>query len=246
MASVTVTRVGHSMVLRDFDGAVVLTDPWFSERAMYHRGEPLAVEVVDLPQLAGVLVSHGRYDHCDLAAFAADPVKSVPFLVKRGLGKRVRAAGFGNVTELDAWQSASLGAGERDRSTGQAWRARSHLRAARRRVHGLLRRGHAARPGTRRDRTPVPEPRPRAAAGQRPDDSACDQQAGGDERRRGRGPHPRTAPAPWPYRSTTRSPAARSATGSSSNSSAVARCIATPPPTQHRTPRCTSSRPASR
>lgn len=29
MASVTVTRVGHSMVLRDFDGAVVLTDPWF-------------------------------------------------------------------------------------------------------------------------------------------------------------------------------------------------------------------------
>jgi hypothetical protein len=41
-SSVTVTRVAHSTVLRDFDGAVVLTDPWSSERAMYHRGEPLA------------------------------------------------------------------------------------------------------------------------------------------------------------------------------------------------------------
>jgi L-ascorbate metabolism protein UlaG (beta-lactamase superfamily) len=101
-AAVTATRIGHSTVLLDFDGAVVLTDPWFTERAMDHRGEPLAADVANLPHLAGALVSHGHYDHCDLAAFAAYQDKTVPFLVKRGLGGRVRAAGLGSVTELDA------------------------------------------------------------------------------------------------------------------------------------------------
>jgi L-ascorbate metabolism protein UlaG (beta-lactamase superfamily) len=32
----------------------------------------------DLPPLAGVVVSHGHYDHFDLDAFAAYPDKAVP------------------------------------------------------------------------------------------------------------------------------------------------------------------------
>lgn len=59
--------------------------------------------------MAGVFISHGHYDHCDLAALAAYPDKAVPFAVKRGLGAKVRAAGFGNVTQLDPWESAHLG-----------------------------------------------------------------------------------------------------------------------------------------
>lgn len=56
-----------------------------------------------------MLISHGHYDHCDLAALAAYPDKAVPFAAKRGLAAKVRAAGFANVTELDPWETAHLG-----------------------------------------------------------------------------------------------------------------------------------------
>ena len=109
MAGLTVTRICHSCALIDFDGAVVLTDPWFSTRPTYHPGEPIACSPEQLPPLTGVFISHGHYDHCDLAAFAGYPDKQVPIVVQRGLAGKVRAAGFHNVTELDPWQSARLG-----------------------------------------------------------------------------------------------------------------------------------------
>ena len=59
----TITRVAHACVLLDFEGHRLLTDPWFSERRGYYRGEPLAFTPDGLPELAGVLVSHGHYDH---------------------------------------------------------------------------------------------------------------------------------------------------------------------------------------
>jgi len=105
----TVTRVAHACVVLDFAGQRLLTDPWFSERPGYYRGEPLAFTPERLPELAGVLVSHGHYDHFDLAAFAAYPDHEVPFVVKRGLAARVRQAGFPNVIEVDPWEEESLG-----------------------------------------------------------------------------------------------------------------------------------------
>jgi hypothetical protein len=56
-----------------------------------------------------VFISHGHYDRCDLAAVACYPDKSVPFAVKRGLARKVRATGFENVTELEPWETAQLG-----------------------------------------------------------------------------------------------------------------------------------------
>lgn len=55
------------------------------------------------------MISHGHYDHCDLAALVGYPDKSVPFAVEPGLAKQVRAAGFSNVVELAPWQSTRLG-----------------------------------------------------------------------------------------------------------------------------------------
>jgi glyoxylase-like metal-dependent hydrolase (beta-lactamase superfamily II) len=107
--TLTVTRVTHACVLLDFAGQRLLTDPWFSERRGYYRGEPLAFPPAGLPELAGVLVSHGHYDHFDLAAFAAYPEHAAPFVVKRGLAAQIRAAGFANVTEVDPWERADLG-----------------------------------------------------------------------------------------------------------------------------------------
>jgi L-ascorbate metabolism protein UlaG (beta-lactamase superfamily) len=106
----TLERVVHACVLLDFDGAKILTDPWFSERVLYHQGEPRSVaSPADLPHLDGIVISHAHYDHCDLGALAAYPDKDVPIVVNRGTGDKVRAKGWRNVTELDPWQATSLG-----------------------------------------------------------------------------------------------------------------------------------------
>jgi L-ascorbate metabolism protein UlaG (beta-lactamase superfamily) len=110
MARTTLTRVTHACVLLDFDGHTILTDPWLSEKTGYYQGEKRAFDTAaDLPPLAGVVVSHGHYDHFDLAAFAGYPDKSVPMALKRGLGAQARSYGFTNVNELDAWESTDLG-----------------------------------------------------------------------------------------------------------------------------------------
>jgi L-ascorbate metabolism protein UlaG (beta-lactamase superfamily) len=106
----TVTRVAHACVLLDFDGVRVLTDPWLSERPGYRQGErrPFAT-AADLPRLDGIVVSHGHYDHFDLGALSAYPDKSIPMVVKRGLGARAAAAGWTAVVEVDPWESAAIG-----------------------------------------------------------------------------------------------------------------------------------------
>jgi L-ascorbate metabolism protein UlaG (beta-lactamase superfamily) len=93
-----------------FDGYSILTDPWLSERPGYHHGEPLAfATAADLPELSGIVISHGHYDHCDIDALADYPDKSVPVATIPSVAPRVRAAGFGNVVELGNWDGAELG-----------------------------------------------------------------------------------------------------------------------------------------
>jgi L-ascorbate metabolism protein UlaG (beta-lactamase superfamily) len=105
----TLTRVTHSCVLLDFGGQQVLTDPWFSEKPGYHRGEPLAFTPATLPTLSAVAASHDHFDHYDLGAFSAYRDKAVPFVVKRGMGAKARQAGFTNVTEVEPWEQMSIG-----------------------------------------------------------------------------------------------------------------------------------------
>jgi L-ascorbate metabolism protein UlaG (beta-lactamase superfamily) len=109
MSTVTITRITHSCVLLDFDGTRILTDPWFSERPGYYRGEPLGIALDALPQLDGVVVSHAHYDHYDIDAFQAYPDKQVPIVVKRGTAGPALKVGFKNVTELDPWETTTLG-----------------------------------------------------------------------------------------------------------------------------------------
>jgi L-ascorbate metabolism protein UlaG (beta-lactamase superfamily) len=109
-APLAVTRVAHASVLLELGEVKVLTDPWFSERAGYHHGEPLAWAVKDLPKLDGVVVSHGHYDHFDIETFAAYADKAVPMFVCKGLGDEARAHGFTDVIELAAGDQKTRGA----------------------------------------------------------------------------------------------------------------------------------------
>lgn len=109
MSTLKITRIAHACVLIDFDGVSILTDPWFSERPGYYRGEPLGIPLSGLPRLDGVLVSHAHYDHYDMNAFQAYYDKAVPLVVKRGSAKQARTAGFTRVSELDPWETIKLG-----------------------------------------------------------------------------------------------------------------------------------------
>jgi L-ascorbate metabolism protein UlaG (beta-lactamase superfamily) len=108
-APLTLTRVAHASVLLDFDGEIVLTDPWFTESSQYHHGEPLGLALAELPHLTAVVASHGHYDHFDIEAFAAYPDHEVPFFVAPGMAEDARAAGFTNVHELRAWEEGHAG-----------------------------------------------------------------------------------------------------------------------------------------
>jgi len=105
----TITRITHSCHLIQIGDQVVLTDPWFSERAAYHPGEPIAMGVSDLPGLDAVVITHHHYDHCDLTAFSAYRDKNVPMFVAGPVASRARAAGFTRVRTLEPWHSAAAG-----------------------------------------------------------------------------------------------------------------------------------------
>jgi L-ascorbate metabolism protein UlaG (beta-lactamase superfamily) len=105
----SVTRIAHASVLLDFGNAMVLTDPWFSEKIHYHHGEPLGIPLEQLPRLTAVVASHEHYDHFDIKTFAAYPDKAVPFFVGPNMVDAAQAAGFTNVRELSPWESATVG-----------------------------------------------------------------------------------------------------------------------------------------
>jgi L-ascorbate metabolism protein UlaG (beta-lactamase superfamily) len=105
-----VTRVGHASVLLDIGGELVLTDPWFSEKAAYHHGEPLGIALEQLPRLSAVVASHALYDHFDIETFARYPHKDVPMFVGPDMVEAAREHGFTRVRELRVWERATSGA----------------------------------------------------------------------------------------------------------------------------------------
>jgi len=104
-----VTRVTHSCHLIEIGGLCILTDPWFSEKAAYHPGEPIAIPVRALPKLDAILITHYHYDHCDLDALDAYADKSVPLIVCAPVAKPARQHGFTNVIVLSPWESTTFG-----------------------------------------------------------------------------------------------------------------------------------------
>ena len=107
-----VTLVGHATVLIQTSGLNILTDPIWADRAGptlfigTRRIRPPAIRFDDLPPIDLVLVSHGHYDHMNMATLKRlFNVHKPQFLLPLGQGKYLRRAGISGVTELDWWQS---------------------------------------------------------------------------------------------------------------------------------------------
>jgi L-ascorbate metabolism protein UlaG (beta-lactamase superfamily) len=110
MSALAVTRLVNASVLLDFDGDVVLTDPWFDEHWYLHRGEPLGCTVDDLPRLTAIVGSNGFVNHWDVRALARDPSRlGVPVIAcSARMARTARAAGFTDVRLMGAGDDRRL------------------------------------------------------------------------------------------------------------------------------------------
>lgn len=108
------TWLGHSTVLIEIDGARILTDPVFGERASPvtfagpKRFHPTPVPFAELPAIDAVIVSHDHYDHLDYPTMLELARIDAPIFTSLGVGAHLEAWGIApaRVTELDWWQSA--------------------------------------------------------------------------------------------------------------------------------------------
>ncbi|MBE1532109.1 MBL fold metallo-hydrolase [Actinomadura algeriensis] len=111
--SIAITRVVNSCVLLELDGHAVLTDPWFVERRWLRRGEPLGLELHDLPPLAAVVVTNPATNHWDLRALRGLPAKDTTplYVPAAGMVRRARAAGFPRAERLSWGETRDIGPG---------------------------------------------------------------------------------------------------------------------------------------
>jgi len=110
------TWLGHSTVLLELDGARVLTDPVWGERASPvtfagpKRFQPVPIAISALPELDAVIVSHDHYDHLDYPTIVELAKRDVPFFTSLGVGAHLQAWGVPaeRITELDWWEHADV------------------------------------------------------------------------------------------------------------------------------------------
>ena len=113
-----VTWFGHSSMLLEMDGARLLTDPIWSDRASPfegvgpHRWYPPTIALDRLPAIDAVLISHDHYDHLDWATIVAMRSWRNVFIVPLGIGAHLQRWGIPaeRIVELDWWQSTRVGA----------------------------------------------------------------------------------------------------------------------------------------
>jgi L-ascorbate metabolism protein UlaG (beta-lactamase superfamily) len=114
-----ITWLGHSTLLIEIDGARLLIDPVFGERASpvsfagAKRFHPPPAAIDQLPPLDGILLSHDHYGHLCRPSWKKLAELRVPVVTSLGVGARLE--GFGvdpkRITELDWWEEHTLPGG---------------------------------------------------------------------------------------------------------------------------------------
>ena len=103
------TWIGHASFLFTLGGKRVLVDPNFAPRiGPVTRLTPPGLPIEELPPIDLVLITHNHRDHLDpwtIARLGAAPTYVTPL----GNGALLKKLGATKVTELDWWQSSTLG-----------------------------------------------------------------------------------------------------------------------------------------
>jgi L-ascorbate metabolism protein UlaG (beta-lactamase superfamily) len=112
-----ITWLGHAANLIEIDGARVLTDPVWSERASplqwigpqrWYRPQ---IALADLPPIDAVVISHDHYDHLDMGTIVALNDRQTTFVVPLGIGAHLAYWGVpeSKIVELDWWDRTKAG-----------------------------------------------------------------------------------------------------------------------------------------
>lgn len=112
-----VTWIGHSSILIEIDGKIILTDPvwgnrvsfssWFGPKRFFQPPLPLK----ELPTPDAVIISHDHYDHLDKSTIKFFAGTAVPFICSKGVGKQLQQWGIQKklITELDWGDNTAVG-----------------------------------------------------------------------------------------------------------------------------------------
>lgn len=117
VSGLRMTWFGHASTLLEVDGAVVLIDPLWSERASPvswagpKRWYPPLMALADLPAVDAVLISHDHVDHLDMQTIVSMRDWSTVFVVPLGVGAHLKHWGIppARIVELDWWASTRVG-----------------------------------------------------------------------------------------------------------------------------------------
>lgn len=110
--------VGHSTVLLKIDGAMVITDPVFSERCGVRLGPVTiglkrlvapALPIPHLPSIDVILLSHAHMDHFDLNSLRALENDRTTVVTARSTSDLLRVRRYGAVHELGWGEEVKLG-----------------------------------------------------------------------------------------------------------------------------------------
>jgi L-ascorbate metabolism protein UlaG (beta-lactamase superfamily) len=108
-ADLSVTRLVHGSAVIDFRETRVLLDPWYSPTPPLGPDEDVGISLENLPVMRGILITHKHDDHFDAETLREYPNKELRVVLPRGLGPSVRAMGYGEVVELEAWERSQIG-----------------------------------------------------------------------------------------------------------------------------------------
>lgn len=106
---------GHSSLLLNVDGNLILYDPVFSDfvgplGTMLKRFQDTVVDLSKLPPIDYIVQSHDHYDHLDMKTIQFFIGKKTKFIVPLGVGDHLRGWGVpeSQIRELDWWQNAKF------------------------------------------------------------------------------------------------------------------------------------------
>jgi L-ascorbate metabolism protein UlaG (beta-lactamase superfamily) len=145
-----VTFIGHSSFFLQIGGKNILVDPNFARWIfVLKRLRRPGLRLGDLPPIDAVLVSHAHFDHLHRPSLRAiarlsrrKSGKRPALIVPRNVRDLVGDLGYGNIVELDWWQSFQFGNVEITHVPSRHWGARM-VRDVHRGFGGfVLRAGH--------------------------------------------------------------------------------------------------------
>lgn len=106
----TITWIGHSTFLLQYEGMNIITDPVWAKRLGLDKriGSP-GIPLSEVPPIDLILISHSHYDHLHMASIRKLYRAGTTIVVPAGLKRKMLHCGFQCCIEMEWWQQITIG-----------------------------------------------------------------------------------------------------------------------------------------